>query len=160
MFQDLVHGFGVSEKGIVWHSESSGLKCSLFFFFFIYRFYLFIFRERGREGEREGEKHQCVVASCVAPTRDLACNPGMCPDRELIWWPFGSQASTQSTEPHWPGPAYSYRGWFIIKVTTYLFTPGNPVCQKTRLWLYLGVLFSLIEKLLFFGSPRNRGRKS
>ena len=26
-------------------------------------FNLFIFRERGREGEREGEKHQCVVAS-------------------------------------------------------------------------------------------------
>ena len=26
-------------------------------------FCLFIFRERGREGEREGEKHQCVVAS-------------------------------------------------------------------------------------------------
>ena len=24
---------------------------------------LFIFRERGREGEREGEKHRCVVAS-------------------------------------------------------------------------------------------------
>ena len=26
-------------------------------------FYLFIFRERGKEGEREEEKHQCVVAS-------------------------------------------------------------------------------------------------
>ena len=26
---------------------------------------LFIFRQRGREGEREGEKHQCVVASCI-----------------------------------------------------------------------------------------------
>ena len=24
---------------------------------------LFIFRQRGREGGREGEKHQCVVAS-------------------------------------------------------------------------------------------------
>ena len=29
---------------------------------------------------REGKKHQCVVASCAPPTRDLACNPGMCPD--------------------------------------------------------------------------------
>ena len=27
--------------------------------------YSFLFSERGREGEREGEKHQCVVASCV-----------------------------------------------------------------------------------------------
>ena len=31
------------------------------------RFYLFIFRERGREGEREGEKHPCVVAPVVHP---------------------------------------------------------------------------------------------
>ena len=31
------------------------------------------------EGEREGEKHQCVVASHVPPTGDLAYNLGMCP---------------------------------------------------------------------------------
>ena len=43
---------------------------------------LFIFRERGREGEREGEKHQCVVASCAPTTADLARNPGLCPDWE------------------------------------------------------------------------------
>ena len=43
------------------------------------RFYLFIFRERKREGGREGEKHQCVVASCLPQSRDLACNPGMFP---------------------------------------------------------------------------------
>ena len=51
-------------------------------FYFFLRFYLFIFRERGREREREGEKHQCVVASHVAPTGDQARNPGMCPDWE------------------------------------------------------------------------------
>ena len=50
------------------------------FFFFFFNLYLFIFRERGREGEREGEKHQCVVASRTPPTGDLAHNPGMCPD--------------------------------------------------------------------------------
>ena len=35
--------------------------------------------ERGREGERKGEKHQCVVAcKCHAPpTGDLARNPGL-----------------------------------------------------------------------------------
>ena len=44
------------------------------------RFYVFIFRERGREGEREGEKHQCMVASQVPPTGDMAHNKGMCPD--------------------------------------------------------------------------------
>ena len=35
--------------------------------FFFLRFCLFMFRERGREEEREGEKHQCVVASRSSP---------------------------------------------------------------------------------------------
>ena len=48
-------------------------------------FYLFIFlergegREKGREGDiDEREKHQSVL-----PLGALACNPSMCPDREL-----------------------------------------------------------------------------
>ena len=73
---------------------------------------LFTFRQRGRgkEGEREGEKHHCVVASCVPPTGDLACNPGMCPDWESNQQPIGLQASTQSTEPHQPGQKCSTSG--------------------------------------------------
>ena len=43
------------------------------------------------EGGREGEKHQCVVASLVPPTGDPAHDPGMCPDWELNQQPFGSQ---------------------------------------------------------------------
>ena len=38
-------------------------------------FYLFIFRERGREGERKVEKHQCVVASRATHTGGLAHIP-------------------------------------------------------------------------------------
>ena len=64
---------------------------------------IYLFLERGEGKEKEGEKHQCVVASYVPPTRDPARNPGMCPDWELNQWPFGSQACTQSTEPHQPG---------------------------------------------------------
>ena len=45
-------------------------------------FYVFIFRQRRREGKREGETHQCVVASHIPPTGDLAYNPDMCPDWE------------------------------------------------------------------------------
>ena len=71
------------------------------------RFYLFIFRERGREGKREGEKHQCVVASRMPLTGDLTHNPGMCPGWELNGRPFGSQARTQSTEPYQPGLDFS-----------------------------------------------------
>ena len=55
----------------------------------------------GREGEREEEKHRCVVAS--HPTGDLALIPGMCPDWESNQWLFGFQAGTQSTDPHQPG---------------------------------------------------------
>ena len=40
--------------------------------FFKKRFYLFVFRERRREGEREGEKHQCAretsMCGCLAHT--------------------------------------------------------------------------------------------
>ena len=68
---------------------------------------LFIFRERGREREREVEKHLCVVASRVSPTGDLALNPGMCPDWELNQQHFDLQAGTQSTEPHEPEPISS-----------------------------------------------------
>ena len=53
--------------------------CMLYCLFLLY---LLIFRGTGREGER-GEKHQCVVASHVPLTGDLACNSGMCPDWEL-----------------------------------------------------------------------------
>ena len=63
------------------------LKQTFFKKDFIYLF----FRQRGREGEREGEKYQCGVVSHMPPTGDLAYNPGMCPDWELNLRPFGSQ---------------------------------------------------------------------
>ena len=70
-------------------------------------FHLFIFRERGREGEREEEKHRCArdtLISCLshAPNGDLASNPGMCPDWELNQQPFSLQSGAQSIEPHQP----------------------------------------------------------
>ena len=66
------------EMNTNFYVSNACLKLKVFLFFKI----LFIFRERGEEGEREGEKHQCVVASHMAPTGDLARNPGMCPDWE------------------------------------------------------------------------------
>ena len=41
-------------------STSIGIYTLVFLFFFYYRFNLFNFRERRRDGEREGEKHQGV----------------------------------------------------------------------------------------------------
>ena len=66
------------------------------FFFFKTLFILFL--EKGREGETEGEKHQCVIPFWVSPTGDLACNSGMCPDWESNHRPFGLQAKCSN---HW-----------------------------------------------------------
>ena len=46
------------------------------------------FRERGREGEREGEKHR-PFASRKHPTGDRTYNLDLCPDREPNPRPFG-----------------------------------------------------------------------
>ena len=73
----------------------------LFWFYFLKDFiYLSFFIERERKGEREEEKHWCGREKSV---RCLAHNPGICTDWESNWWPFGSQAGIQSTEPHQPG---------------------------------------------------------
>ena len=46
------------------------------FYFSFFNFFkiLFIFKEKGREGERRGGKHQCVVASSAPPTGNMVCN--------------------------------------------------------------------------------------
>ena len=67
------------------HAVNYPLHCKVFgtvnnYYYYYYYFFkkiLFIFRE-GKGGWKRG-KHQCVVASWVPPTGDLARNPGMCP---------------------------------------------------------------------------------
>ena len=55
-----------------------------------------LFLER-KGGEKRGrETSMCGCLLCASHWRPC-CNPGMCPDWELNQWPFGSQASTQST---------------------------------------------------------------
>ena len=57
--------------------------------FFFFKDFIYLFLERGREGEREVEKHQCAVAPHTPPTGDLARHPGMCPDWESNKQTFG-----------------------------------------------------------------------
>ena len=47
--------------------------CSALYF---QKIFLFVFRD-GEEREKDGEKHQCVVASCVPHTEDLTCTPAV-----------------------------------------------------------------------------------
>ena len=70
------------------------LFCGLYFhFLFLFKvFYLFIFRQRGREGKTEGEKHQCVVASCTPstgtwPTTQADALSGNWTGGPLVRWP-------------------------------------------------------------------------
>ena len=76
---------------------------STFFLKNILFIYLFL---EGRERRKRGKNHQCVVASHMPPTGDLARNQGMCPNWEWYQQPFDLQAGAQSTELHQPEPQY------------------------------------------------------
>ena len=92
--------FFISSLALIGHSNNdlanSFIVFILFYFYFLKYFIYFIFTQRGREGEKEGEKHQCLAASRAPPTGDLVCNPSMCPDLKSNWQPFGLQACAQS----------------------------------------------------------------
>ena len=74
----------------------------------------FIYFQREEKGGKKGERHQCVVTSCVPPTGDLAHNPGVCPDQKSNQQPIGSQTSIQSTELHQPGLKRVFLNLFFI----------------------------------------------
>ena len=65
---------------------------------------LFMLFARGREKERKRNINVWEKPWLVAPhtplSRDLARNPGTCPDWAWNQRPFGLQGGTQSTEPH------------------------------------------------------------
>ena len=85
-----------------------------------------------------------MVVSHVPPTGDLAWNLGMGRDWELNREPFGSQASTQSTESHQPGH---------FKILFYLYILDSPFWASVRNYLWEGgkkVFYSLVENMLSF----------
>ena len=59
--------------------ETDRCICVYYLLIYLFKQSFYLLLERGREGEREGEKHRSV-APCTPPTGDLAGNPGMCPD--------------------------------------------------------------------------------
>ena len=60
------------------------MMCDLRKFFL--RDFIYLFLERGWEGEREGEKQQCVVSSHTPPTGDLTCNPRLGIEPVTLWF--------------------------------------------------------------------------
>ena len=91
---------------------------------FLKKFFFIIFREG--EGGRKRKKYQWVVASHVAPTGDLAHNPGMCPDWESNRRPFAFSAHTQSTELHLPGHVCIYS--YVYRYNLCIQTHSKCVC--------------------------------
>ena len=75
--------------------------------------FIYLFLDR-REGEgKERERNISVWLPLTPPNRDLARNPGMCPDWESNQQRFVSQAHAQSTELHQPGLEEFLRGWWV-----------------------------------------------
>ena len=69
------------------------INYDFFFFKTFLKDFIYLFLERVREGEREGEKLQCVVVSHTPAT-------GTQPVTQHL---FGAQAGTKSPEPLQPG---------------------------------------------------------
>ena len=63
------YNYGSEKVAIIPSWIRKGFLEEVFSELHFFKIILFIyFLERGREGEREGEKHQCVVASHMLPT--------------------------------------------------------------------------------------------
>ena len=89
------------------------------------------FRERRREGEREGEKHQ-LVASHMCPKQGY--NLGICPDWELNLQSFGLQDDTPTS---WATPPRAGLCIFIHKQL-----PSH-MPQKTDIWSAFAWLWAI-----------------
>ena len=87
--------------------------------------YLFLDRGEGREWE---ERNISVWLPLTPPPNwRPGRNPGMCTDWESKQPPFGSQAGTQSAEPHQPGLImHSWHDVMQLAFTFVVFIPQNP----------------------------------
>ena len=77
-------------------------------FIFISFYFFTDSRKRGREGEREGEKHRCereTLIGCLLHVPQLGTKLAtqVWALTGNHWQPFGLQDNTQPTEPQWPG---------------------------------------------------------
>ena len=82
--------------------------------------FIYLFLERGEGSENERERNINVCLPLAHPLLGTWCNPGVCPDWESNWRPFGLQAGTQSAEPHQPGLDLS-----LVKLKTFRSWPSS-----------------------------------
>ena len=87
------------------------------------------FRERGREGEWEGEKHPSVV-SCTHPSWDQTHNSGIKVNRQSNLWPFGLRDDAPS---HWATPARAEVQFSYCKL--------DNLALKSECWIWIDRCF-------------------
>ena len=95
----------------VGRDPTKSYRPGLIFIYFLFLKVLFIFWRGRREGEREGKKHQCVVASCAPPYWGSGSQPRHVPwlvIKPVTLW-FADHCST--TEPHQPGLILIFLNW-------------------------------------------------
>ena len=63
----------------------------MFFSLFLFKDFIYLFLEKGEGREKERERNINVCCLLCGPHRGPAHNPGMYPNWESKWWPFGSQ---------------------------------------------------------------------
>ena len=102
----------------------------MIFFFKGLFIYLFIFRERGKEGEREGEKHHCVVCLTRPPLGTWTPRLGMEPVTPwLNVWP----------SVHWNTPIRAkFNDFQVGRYYTHLCTPTHGIFWNV--WEHFGCL--------------------
>ena len=123
-------------------------------------FYLLTyFLDRGREGERGGEKHQCMVASC-APYRGPGLQPRHVPWLRIELVTFCSQSTEHTNQGEKPFSLTQHCHYHIssnskmlVIMTCFYFTLHEKLqlCNKTMLSSYLEYYF-IFKKALILSS--------
>ena len=93
-------------KGVGKKVNQMRVSVQQWFSWYFFKDFIYLFSETGELGETETremlmwEMHPSISCLFNTPTRDLACNPGLCPDWESNWQPFDLQDNAQPNEPH------------------------------------------------------------
>ena len=141
--------------------------CASVFSFILFLIFLtFDFRERGRRGEREGEKHRCkretsIVCLLYVPQTGPELTTQACALTGNRNSDLSVCRMAQPTEPHQPlcctlqTRDYFYNWQFVHLNPLHCFTPSNPLPSDNHqngLCIWVCFLFCFVHLLSFLDS--------